>query len=609
MFAKPYKLKSNTTLKNSEKKHLTQRIRDEFPTSTEEKIKELVPSKSSCICMKLILHSGDTLNVYSVDSVPMIIETEERLIPTVCALWKVPDLVPVLIIHGPVLSKIHGGAPLYLPGVVTPAGGAGFPMFQRNAIIALCTQENSAAGIIGRALMSSADMLLRAAGVCLETLHVIGDQLCKDNKFSKIERPKMGPATYGLSEITSITADISQLSMNPTVKEEWPSLGKQTPPVASPLVTPTHITNQTHSAEIPLPSIVNEPKLIEEGEPVKFEDQHEEQDCMVSDDTPKSEDMGIPSDTDELLRWCLLSFLKLQAKNHEYPFKTNLLYKCMMQLCPPERSIDVKKSSYKKLGKFLEAMQQEGLLEVREVEKGVSAVTVVNLSHPAVRAHAPPAALREAVQAQTQEAAPPGDYAPPLVRDMYCVTAAVADIFAPIKKGTALTPAEVRSGLTDYVKTRNLNSSEVKGAVTLDATLSKVTSKPERDAIKWDALMLSVQGRMTPSTEMRFSDGTVKLTKSKLEPVKMQVASRSGNKKVTLVSNLEAFGFSLPALSHVCQTGVAASCSVTRTPGSKFDQLMVQGDQTHFIAKLLIERYGLPKKYVEGADKALNKKK
>lgn len=31
--------------------------------------------------------------------------------------------------------------------------------------------------------------------------------------------------------------------------------------------------------------------------------------------------------------------------------------------------------------------------------------------------------------------------------------------------------------------------------------------------------------------------------------------------------------------------------------------------QTHFVAKLLIEKYGLPKKYVEGADKALNKKK
>lgn len=59
--------------------------------------------------------------------------------------------------------QIHGGAPLYLPGVVTPEGGKGFPMFQRNTVIALCTQDNAAAGVVGRALISSADMLLRVA--------------------------------------------------------------------------------------------------------------------------------------------------------------------------------------------------------------------------------------------------------------------------------------------------------------------------------------------------------------------------------------------------------------------------------------------------------------
>lgn len=48
--------------------------------------------------------------------------------------------------------------------------------------------------------------------------------------------------------------------------------------------------------------------------------------------------------------------------------------------------------------------------------------------------------------------------------------------------------------------------------------------------------MSCVQAKMTPSTEMMFSDGSVKLSKSKLEPVKMQVATRSGNKKVYLIS-------------------------------------------------------------------------
>lgn len=100
------------------------------------------------------------------------------------------------------------------------------------------------------------------------------------------------------------------------------------------------------------------------------------------------------------------------------------------------------------------------------------------------------------------------------------------------------------------------------------------------------------------------------------------------------MSNLEAYGFVLPSLSTACQRAVGAACGVTRAPGARHDQLMLQGDQvrlvlrssiivlhvtntnnefcipqTRFVVKLLVEKYGLPKKFVEGADKALNKKK
>lgn len=48
------------------------------------------------------------------------------------------------------------------------------------------------------------------------------------------------------------------------------------------------------------------------------------------------------------------------------------------------------------------------------------------------------------------------------------------------RKGTALTSADVRTTLTDYVKGRNLNSSSVKGAVTLDPVLAKILGKQEQ---------------------------------------------------------------------------------------------------------------------------------
>ncbi|XP_045453606.1 eukaryotic translation initiation factor 2D [Melitaea cinxia] len=577
MFAKPYKLKSNNTLKNSEKKQLAQRIQNEFPKATEEKVKDLVPVKSNSSCMKLTLHSGDTVGVYVVNGVPTMIDLGEKLVPTVYALWKAVDLVPTISVNSLVLSKVQGGAPLYAPGVLTDPSR--FPHFPRGAVIAVCTSDNGAAGIVGRAVISSGDLLATSMGVCLETYHVLGDLLCKDSKFTKLERPKLNPICYNVTE--AITADLSQLQIQ-AVKEEWPSLVKEE----------TAVVNQ--------PTVIPDSNQESQPEPVEQEDQNlnDSVSTELSDD-----DDRIPTDMDGLLRWCLLSFLKHEGKNLELPLKTNLLYKNhLMAYCPPDRTLDVKKSTYKKMGKFLEAMEREGLIGVREVEKGVSALVSLQPAHPLLRAHrAPPPARPDSAP---QSDAPPT--APPAVRELYCVTAHVAELFAPLKKGAALSAGEVRGALQRLAAERGLSA---RGAVALDEPLARLTGRQPQELIKWEELISSVLGRMTPSTEMRYADGTVKLIKSRLEPVKMQVATRSGNKKVTLVSNLESFGFDLAALAHACQVRVGASCGVTRTAAARADQLMLQGDQTHFVAKLLIEEYGLPKKFLEGADKALNKKK
>ncbi|XP_072945272.1 eukaryotic translation initiation factor 2D [Epargyreus clarus] len=581
MFAKPYKLKSSNTLKNTEKKHLAQRIQNEFPGATEDKIKELVPVKSTSSCMKLVVHSGETVGVFVVDGVPVMLEVGEALVPTVCALWKVPDLVPTLIIHSLVLPKVQGGAPLYAPGVIT--SGLSCPQFPRNAVLGVCTSDNAAVGIVGRAIMSSADLLYKSMGVCLETYHVFGDLLCKDPKFSKIQRPRLGPPSN--SDVAdNITADIRQLSIQ-TAREEWPSLVKEEPltPVAA-----------------------NEPKVIqdEQEKEVVQEDTETTLNDTVGTDNSELEEDAIPEDMDGLLRWCLLSFLKMEGKNLQLPLKTNILYKNhLIPMCPPDRTLDVKKSTYKKMSKFLEAMEREGLVEVRELERGVAALVSVNHNHPLVRAHRAPLAAPLSAPAAGAE------YVPPQVREVYCITANVAELFMPLKKGTPLSGAEVRSTLTEYVRSRELQSTEVRGAVVLDATLAKASGKKEQEHVKWEELMQAVQARCTAGTALQFADGRQQLARARLPPVTMQVVSRAGNKKVTLVSNLEAYGLNLAALAQACQRGVAASCGVTRSAAAKTDQLMLQGDQTHFVAKLLIEKYGLPKKYVEGADKALNKKK
>ncbi|XP_061716770.1 eukaryotic translation initiation factor 2D [Cydia pomonella] len=602
MFAKPFKVKSNNSLKNSEKKHLVQRILDEFPTATEEVAKELVHMKSSCSCVKVTAHSGEVLDVYVVNGAALLLDVRGALLPTVAALWRAPGLLPTLTVHEPVLTKIQGGAPLYLPGVVIPTGGTGFPVFARGTPLALRTTDNAAAAAVGRAMLASGEMLMKVGGVCMEMVHWVGDTLSREPKFGRLERPRIDPALAPVQVQAAGDRLADQLHQVHIKQEEWPALGRAPAPgaPAAPAAPgapgapeppgPPAAPAAPAAAPEPAPPPPTDPEApgTDNAEPMEREDD------------------GIPTDMDGLLEWAMLSFLKLHAKSVELPLLSSLLYRnYLLPLCPPDRTMDIKKSSYKKVGKFLEAMQKEGYLQVREVEKGVDAVTALNALHPRVRSHAPPAAAAAGPGPDEDGGA---EYSPPLVREMFSVTAAASALLA-LKKGTLLSAAELRASLTEYVKARALTAPAHKGAVVLDAALARALQAQPQEIMKWDALMAGVQARLTPCTEMRFADGSSKLTKAKLDPIRMQVVNRSGNKKVTLVSNLEAFGFGLAELARACQRGAAASCGVARAPGARADQLMLQGDQQYYVARLLIEKYGLPKKFVEGADKALKKKK
>lgn len=70
---------------------------------------------------------------------------------------------------------MQGGAPLYAPGVVTEGN---FPQFQRGAVVAACTSDNAAAGVVGQAMMSSADLVRAPMYVLYPILLLIQISLC-----------------------------------------------------------------------------------------------------------------------------------------------------------------------------------------------------------------------------------------------------------------------------------------------------------------------------------------------------------------------------------------------------------------------------------------------
>lgn len=123
MFVKPFKTKSNTQIKSTERKKLRSKIESSFKLG-EDDLNKLLPSKSTLNLVKLIVHSGQQIIVYTCDRRPMFFEfspdsdeTKTLLLPTVYSVWITPELVPTFTTHPPVLPRLAAGADLMLPGL------------------------------------------------------------------------------------------------------------------------------------------------------------------------------------------------------------------------------------------------------------------------------------------------------------------------------------------------------------------------------------------------------------------------------------------------------------------------------------------------------------
>ncbi|KAJ8986290.1 hypothetical protein NQ317_010000 [Molorchus minor] len=186
------------------------------------------------------------------------------------------------------------------------------------------------------------------------------------------------------------------------------------------------------------------------------------------------------------------------------------------------------------------------------------------------------------------------------VTESYIITQNVLPLFQPegYQKGDTIGSSNIRKFVTKYVKENNLQDEDNSRLVKPRNILSTICKT--ENAITWEELMEKVCASMKNCYTVKTGSEEI-VNKGKVSPITMTVSVRSGNKKVTLVDNLELFGIRLADFAKECQHGVAASTSISRPPGKKCDQLLVQGNQVLFIYNLLIEKYKVPKKVYTGS--------
>lgn len=130
----------------------------------------------------------------------------------------------------------------------------------------------------------------------------------------------------------------------------------------------------------------------------------------------------------------------------------------------------------------------------------------------------------------------------------------------------------------------------------------------QKSIMSLDEIYSIILNKMDNTFEMRSQTGP-QIKGGRKPLIQITTANRKGNKKVTLICNLDAYGVNIAEFSKACRIGVAASTTMTKIPGTSIDQFMVQGNQVKFIVDLLTQTYKIPKASITGMEFAKKEKK
>lgn len=575
MFAKVFRVKSNTAIKGSDRRKLRADVAAAFPSIGTNQVSELVPGKEELNIVKLYTHRGDAVTMYVSGGNPILFELEKNLYPTVYTLWSYPDLLPTFTTWPLVLEKMMGGADLMLPGLVVPPDG--LPQVQKGDLCAIALVGSRAPVALGIAAMSTAEMLasgLRGRG--FSVLHTYQDHLWRSG--DKSSPPSITPLTLDPPDRSE---EMESLQSDSTLQEDMRHL----------TLEGMKEENGEMCGEQPLSEALEEPR--------------------VSNLTPDPTDSRtLQEQMDELLLRCFLHALKCRIKKADLPLLTStFLGSHMFSCCPEGQQLDIKKSSYKKLSKFLQQMQQEQIIQVKELSKGVESIVAVDWKHPRITSFVIP---EPSPTSQTiQEGSREQPYHPPDIKSLYCVPANMTLLFQESghKKGSPLQGNEVRTVVIDYIKRNDLVDANNKNLVKLDPVLCDcVLEKNEQHTVMklpWDNLLTRCLEKMQPAYQVTFPGQEPIMKKGKICPIDITLAQRASNKKVTVVRNLEVYGLDPSSVAAILQQRCQASTTVTPAPGAKDSlQVQIQGNQVHHLGRLLLEEYQLPRKYIQGLEKA-----
>ncbi|KAJ3675497.1 hypothetical protein LUZ60_004539 [Juncus effusus] len=599
MFKKPVDVKALQRLSGADKKKLRRAAKERFPRASDSDIDAIIPPKTEITVAKY----PNRLLVYGIEGgFPMLFDIDGRgseIYPTVYALWLVPELVPHFMLKGGEVSQyIIGGADLMFPGISIPQEG----LFSFTAGEPFCVKVpgNPAPIAVGVTTMSNAEALRAGLrGKALRILHYYHDCL-----WGSVEERYVPNA--GFFE-DAVFADPSLL--NKDIGENSEEQNESNDNISETQKGEINEENQNVEASDELTASTSRLKLSEGQNEDEINNKEEE----------KEKNIMSVEEIDKLLDKCLLQALHTSVKDKDLPMPGSTLWSNHVLPCRPSGiTLDIKKSSHKKLSKWLQSKASSGLISAKEDKhKKETILQSINRRHADYMAFKPEKKTKE--PDQKDDSAPDSSgsssnagRAKLEVVEIYKPSTHVNPIFASVGAdiSTYYTASEASDVVFSYVEKENLVNPTNKSIVILDpylcdalykGAIKKGSSYPST-IHKKDLGSAFLTRMQTHYAVSRGSESVIK--KGAVRPVQILTERRQGNKKVTRVSGLEGFLVDAEVIAGELQKKFACSTTVNELPGKKGQhEVLVQGGVIDDLAKYLVEHYGVPKRYIEVYDK------
>ncbi|ORY15472.1 eukaryotic translation initiation factor SUI1 family protein [Clohesyomyces aquaticus] len=550
------------------------------------------------------------------------VKVGENMYPTVYTLWHNPRIVALLYTPLMVVEKLQGGADLMTPGLQR---GPPFPKkATKGAVVAIASLESPTIPMAVGTCEIDVSALQKVQGVkghAVQIFHWSGDELWS---WSTTGKPGINPPDsldgWGDEKEraeTGLEGEADALDLEDDQEEE--------------------------DGGVAISGGPTERSEAEKAQGVDGEDAVTSKDFI---DVVEDKEMTTKEIDDAFIDAFFYGVHhRINAhKDHsshglEFPLSQSkfmsLLVQPFLPTFTPKRtaSLQIKKTRWKNLKKFINFLDKEGLLRSKNKDGNEVVITDIQFAHPRFLEFVPYRLPKKETPASSGSSGKPE--ASSSSEDSVGQKLKLVSLLRPKEKLAPIfnasganprgfyTAAELKQILTSYIETENLISPKNKRLVTINPEIANSllgstaadSAALTAGAIARDALAERLVAACSPFHTIQRNDADVADVKPKAgSPPRIQIVleTRSGNKTVTKVSGVEAYYIAPQPLADELRKTCAGSTSVDRLMGSSpknpVMEVMIQGPQKDAVVKAL-EKRGVNRNWVEVIDKTKGKKK